>query len=42
MANNIKHVRAVATRHHQRDDNFLAFVQFASIRIWLRHTESVT
>ena len=25
-----------------RDDNFLASVQLASIRIWLRHNESVT
>lgn len=38
----LKHFRAVATRYDQRDDNFLASVQLASIRIWLRHNESVT
>ena len=32
----IKHFRAVATRYDKRDDNFLASVQLASIRIWLR------
>ena len=40
--NKIKHFRAVATRYDKRDDNFLASVQLASIRIWLRHYESVT
>ncbi len=35
--NRIKHFRAVATRYDKRDDNFLASVQLASIRIWLRH-----
>jgi transposase len=38
----IKHFRAVATRYDKRDDNFLASVQLASIRIWLRTYESVT
>jgi transposase len=38
----LKHFRAVATRYDKRDDNFLASVQLASIRIWLRHNESVT
>lgn len=33
--NKLKHFRAVATRHDKRDDNFLASVQLASIRIWL-------
>ena len=28
--------RAVATRYDKRDDNFLASIQLASIRIWLR------
>ncbi len=37
----LKHFRAVATRYDKRDDNFLASVQLASIRIWLRHNESV-
>ncbi len=34
--NKLKHSRAVATRYDKRDDNFLASVQLASIRIWLR------
>ena len=40
--NRLKHFRAVATRYDKRDDNFLASVQLASIRIWLRTYESVT
>ena len=40
--NKLKHFRAVATRYDKRDDNFLASVQLASIRIWLRSYESVT
>ncbi len=40
--NRLKHFRAVATRYDKRDDNFLASVQLASIRIWLRHNEPVT
>jgi transposase len=40
--NKLKHFRAVATRNDKRDDNFLASVQLASIRIWLRSYESVT
>lgn len=32
----LKHFRAAATRHDKRDDNFLASVQLASSRIWLR------
>jgi transposase len=38
----LKHFRAVATRYDKRDDNFLASVQIASIRIWLRTYESVS
>jgi transposase len=38
----IKHSRAVATRYDKRDDNFLASVHLACIRIWLRTYESVT
>ena len=38
----LKHFRAVATRYDKRDDNFLASIQLASIRIWLRSYESVT
>ena len=40
--NKLKHFRAVATRYDKRDDNFLASVQLASLRIWLRSYESVT
>ncbi len=40
--NKLKHFRAVATRYDKRDDNYLASVQLASLRIWLRSHESVT
>jgi transposase len=40
--NKIKHYRAVATRYDKRDDNFLAAIKLASIRIWLRFNESMT
>ena len=40
--NKLKNFRAVATRYDKRDDNFLASIQLASIRIWLRTYESVT
>jgi transposase len=40
--NKLKHFRAIATRYDKRDDNFLASIQLASIRIWLRSNESVT
>lgn len=40
--NKLKHFRAIATRYDKRDDNFLASVQPASIRIWLRSYESAT
>jgi transposase len=40
--NKLKHFRAIATRYDKRDDNFLASIQLASIRIWLRANESVT
>jgi transposase len=39
--NKLKHFRAIATRYDKRDDNFLASVQLASVRIWLRSNESV-
>jgi transposase len=38
----LEHFRAIATRYDKRDDNFLAFIQLASIRIWLRSYESAT
>jgi len=40
--NKLKHFRAIATRYDKRDDNYLASVQLASMRIWLRSYESVT
>ncbi len=40
--NKLKHFRAVATRYNKRDDNFLASVKLASLRIWLRAYEPVT
>ncbi len=40
--NKIKRFRAVATRYDKRDDNYLASVKLASLRIWLRFNESVT
>ena len=39
--NKLKHYRAVATRYDKRDDNYLACVKLASIRIWMRFNESV-
>ena len=38
--NKLKHFRAIATRYDKRDDDFLAAVQLASVRIWLRSNES--
>ncbi len=40
--NRIKHFRAVATRFDKHDDNFLASVKLAAIRLWMRFNESVT
>jgi transposase len=40
--NKLKHFRAVATCYDKRADNFLASVQLASIRIWLRANASIT
>ena len=40
--NKLKHFRAIATRYDKRDDNFMASIQLASIRIWLRSNESVS
>ena len=39
--NKLKQFRAVATRYDKRDDNYLAGVKLASIRIWMRFNESV-
>jgi transposase len=40
--NKLKHFRAVATRYDKLPENYLASVQLASIRIWMRFNESVT
>ncbi len=40
--NKLKHFRPVATRYDKRDDNYIASVKLASIRIWMRFNESVT
>jgi transposase len=40
--NKIKQFRAIATRYDKRADNFLASIQLASIRIWIRANESMT
>jgi transposase len=39
--NKLKHFRAIATRYEKHAQNYLALVKLASIRIWLRHNESV-
>jgi transposase len=38
--NKIKHCRRVATRYDKLAANYLAFVQLASIRLWLRVNEA--
>jgi len=38
----IKHCRRVATRYDKLAANYLAFVQLASIRLWLRVNESAS
>jgi transposase len=40
--NKIKHCRRVATRYDKLAANYLAFVQLASIRLWLRASESTS
>jgi hypothetical protein len=40
--NKIKHCRRVATRYDKLAANSLAFVQLASIRLWLRVNESMS
>jgi len=40
--NKIKHCRQVATRYDKLAANYLAFVQLASIRLWLRVNESAS
>ena len=40
--NKIKHCRRIATRYDKLAANYLAFIQLASIRLWLRNNESTT
>ena len=40
--NKLKHFRAVATRYDKSAENFLASIQLASARIWMRFNESMT
>jgi len=40
--NKIKHCRRVATRYDKLAANYLAFLQLASIRLWLRVNESTS
>ncbi len=40
--NKLKQFHAITTRYEKRDDNFLASIQLAAIRIWLRSYDSVT
>ena len=40
--NKLKHFRAVATRYDKSAENFLASVQLASARIWMRFNEFMT
>ena len=40
--NKIKHFRRIATRFEKYAENYLAMIKLASIRIWMRHNESMT
>ena len=40
--NRLKHCRRVATRYDKLAANYLAFVQLAAIRLWLRVNESTS
>jgi transposase len=42
LFNKIKRCRRVATRYDKLAANYLAFVQLASIRLWLRANESTS
>jgi transposase len=39
--NKLKHFRAVATRYDKSPENYLASIQLASARIWMRFNESM-
>jgi transposase len=40
--NKIKHCRRIATRYDKLAANYLAFVQLASVRLWMRVNESAS
>lgn len=40
--NEIKQYRRIATRYDRLAANYLAFIQLASIRLWLRVNESTS
>tara|TARA_Y100000815_G_scaffold264122_1_gene279433 strand:+ start:451 stop:627 length:177 start_codon:yes stop_codon:yes gene_type:complete len=42
FSSKLKHSRHVATRYDKLAANFLAMVQLASMRLWLRAYESTT
>lgn len=39
--NKIKHFRRIATRFEKYAANYLAMIKLASVRIWMRHNESM-
>jgi len=39
--NKIKHFHRIATRFEKYAENYLAMIKLASIRIWMRHNESM-
>jgi hypothetical protein len=39
--NRIKHFRRIATGFEKHAQNYLAMIKLASIRIWMRHNESM-
>lgn len=40
--NKLKHFRGIATRYDKNPENYLAGVQLASARIWMKFNESMT
>jgi transposase len=38
----LKHCRAIATRYEKHDENYLALVKLASIRLWIKSYESAS
>ncbi|MFC3135576.1 IS5 family transposase, partial [Microbaculum marinum] len=38
----LKHYRAIATRYEKHDENYLAIVKLASIRMWIKSYESTS